>query len=254
MKREFGLIGRGIGHSFSARYFNDKFAEYGIDASYSLFDLQNIQELTKLLSSHPKLMGLNVTSPYKREVIQYLDELSDEAKILDAVNVIEFIPKGNLDVKLKGHNTDCPAFGISLQNFLSVSNFDYGKALVLGTGGASSAVCLALENLSIPYLQVSRSPLGNEISYYEANRLLPHFNIIVNATPVGMSPNVEFYPDLDYKKISERHFCYDLIYNPSETLFLKKCKEKGATVKNGLEMLTTQADLAWNIWNDFNEG
>lgn len=243
---EYGLIGRGISHSYSARYFNDKFAKEGLDCCYLAFDLEDISELRKIIEEHPNLHGLNVTSPYKREVISFLDELSPEAERLQAVNVIEFIrdKKGNFK-SLKGHNTDCLGFEKSLEPLLTGIR---PKAMILGTGGAASAVECALENLGIDYVTVSRQSGIGRISYEKANGLLKEFGLIINATPVGMYPDVNALPPLDCSMISKDHLCYDLIYNPGETLFLKIAKEHGAKTKNGLEMLKNQADLAWDIW------
>lgn len=245
---EYGLIGRGIGHSFSANYFNTKFARECIAANYSLFDLSDITMLPTLLDSHPGLKGLNVTSPYKRDVIKYLDSLSPEAEALGAVNVVEFQEDPDGGRILRGHNSDYGGFKKTLSEI--GSEVREAPALVLGTGGASSAVQLALKTEGIGFKVVSRHPEGEEISYDEANCLLPSCSLVVNATPVGMAPNVNAAPDIDYDRITPRHFFYDLIYNPSETQFLKRAAARGARVLNGLPMLLNQAELSWKIWNE----
>lgn len=242
--KQFGLIGRGISHSFSASYFNKKFVETGYNAVYSLFDLTNISDFESI-KGIPDLSGLNVTSPYKREIIPFLDELSDEALLLNAVNVIEFIHDSDERTILKGHNTDSEGFRKTIENLNGLNS-----ALILGSGGAASAVGLALKNSGIAYHIVSRNPKENEISYNEANQILPSTSLIINATPVGMHPNTSNYPLIDYEKLSPLHVCYDLIYNPSETLFLKLAKSKGTRTLNGLQMLINQAELAWNIWQN----
>lgn len=244
MVEEYGLIGRGISHSFSANYFNNKFSREGIQARYSLYDLEKIDDLKSLLESHPNLRGLNVTSPYKRDVIKYLDELSDEANELQAVNTISIIHSSSNKIKLKGFNTDYQGFKLTLSDIVNSKT----KAIVLGTGGASAAVGKALSVEGIPYLLVSRNPKRGEASYSEINSLLPERKLIINATPVGMYPRLNECPDLDYDKITDSHICYDLIYNPEETLFLKKSKEKGAKIINGMQMLINQAEQSWKIW------
>lgn len=241
--KEFGLIGKELSHSFSASYFNNKFIAKGIEAIYNLFDLDNIS-LFKHLLSRQNFSGLNVTSPYKREVIPFLNELSEEAKKINAINVIEFIRKDTGELILKGHNTDSKGFDLTLNGISDING-----ALILGTGGASSAVALALERRQIPCKVVSRCPAGKEISYDEMNSLITSHKLIINATPVGMYPKEGVCPDIDYSAISSFNVCYDLIYNPSETIFLKKSKAQGAKTLNGLQMLINQAELAWEIWN-----
>lgn len=243
MHREFGLIGRGLSHSFSARYFNCKFEAEGLDASYALFDIDKISSLADLLS-RTHISGLNVTSPYKREVIPFLDLLSDEAEALNAVNVIEFIHDDRRRLILKGHNTDWEGFNLTLNVLPPVKG-----ALILGTGGASSAVALALAKRGIQHKVVSRTPSEDQIGYDEANSLIPSHNLIVNATPLGMFPHIDSSPGIDYESLSHSHICYDLIYNPEETLFMKLSKDNGARTFNGLQMLKNQAELAWKIWN-----
>lgn len=242
---EYGLIGRGIGHSFSADFFNAKFARENIDALYSLFDLHDISLFPSLLKEHPALKGLNVTSPYKREVIPFLSSISEEAQKLQAVNVIRIDRASDGTVSMHGHNTDSRGFGMTLPK-----NLNGFKALVLGTGGAASAVCAALQEARVGYKVVSRTPSSHQIDYKEASSLIPRCRLIINASPVGMHPDVYSAPKIDYDKLTPEHFCYDLIYNPGETLFLKLAKAKGAHTQNGLEMLLNQAILAWEIWNE----
>lgn len=240
---EFGLIGRNISHSFSADFFNKKFRHENIDARYSLFDLPKIGFLPDLLASTPGIKGLNVTSPFKREVIPFLDALSEDAATLNAVNVIRVEKNGSL----KGFNTDWYGFLMSLQPYLSPLTIR--NAVILGTGGAASAVEFALNKAGITFLNVSRTPTGNQISYSQLKDHLPLSQLIVNATPVGMFPHTEECPLIDFDLMGPKHLCYDLIYNPEETLFLKNASKRGAVCKNGLEMLHLQAQLAWNIWN-----
>lgn len=251
VKRLFGLIGRKISHSFSADYFNRKFREEGIEAEYLNFDLRNISELHEILNRYPDLVGLNVTSPYKREVIPFLHILSPTAMSLQAVNTILIDGK-----TLKGFNTDAPGFECTIPSLRLQICGDLKSALVLGSGGASSAVCHALAKLDISYFVVSRrsdSTLKENtpiISYSQANLLIPSCELIINATPIGMYPDIEAFPNIDYTKLSNRHICYDLIYNPPETMFLKLAGKHGAQTINGLRMLLNQAELSWNIWNE----
>lgn len=248
----YGLIGRGISHSFSANFFNKKFAEEAIDAVYYPFDLPDIDRLPELLRKHPNLKGINVTSPYKREVIPFLHRLSPEAELLQAVNVIKII-QGSEGLILEGHNTDWKGFGLTLPDLLtgSFENDGRKKALIMGTGGASSAVALALSKEGVSFSLVSRTPDKSDpscISYSEMNDLLPSHLLLINSTPLGMHPHEDSCPAVDFSKIGETHVCYDLIYNPPVTQFLKKSAERNATVKNGLDMLINQANLSWDIW------
>lgn len=244
----FGLIGKGISHSFSAAFFNRKFREEHIDAEYLNFDIEDISKLSDIIRGNTNLRGLNVTSPYKRAVIPFLSHLSEDAKEMNAVNVIEIMESEDGERMLKGHNTDCEGFMLTLAGL----SLEGEKALILGTGGASSAVAMALKKLGVPFLKVSRSPSANEIDYEMASTLLETHRLIINATPVGMYPKIECVPAIDFGKISTRHICYDLIYNPEETIFLKNARKRGARAYNGLQMLKNQAMLAWNIWNKRN--
>lgn len=245
--RVYGLIGKGISHSFSASLFNGKFQNEGIDAEYKLFDIPEISFLPKVVRDNPGLAGLNVTSPYKREVIPYLDKLTKEARELNAVNVIQIVKEGR-NVTLTGHNTDCIGFHKTISDLIRRKLLDTdAQAIILGSGGAASAVKLALLKESIPSVIISRK--GPQ-DYEYCNEVIPKCRLIVNATPVGMHPKSDICPDIDYSKIGPGHICYDLIYNPEETPFLKKAKARGAEVLNGLPMLINQAEEAWRIWSE----
>ncbi len=241
--RQFGLIGYPLSHSFSPTYFKAKFEQENItDALYSLYELQSIDELTSLLKSNSQLNGLNVTIPYKTSVIPFLDELDGTAKSVGAVNTIQ-ITNG----KLTGYNTDVIGFKISLLNFIGEAR---PNALVLGTGGSSKAVTHVLNELNISYQQVSRTKQDNIICYDDLNEdIIAKYQLIINCTPLGKSPNVNIKPSLPYSALSAKHFLFDLNYNPELTAFLETGKQQGANIKNGYEMLTLQADAAWEIWN-----
>ena len=238
--RHFGLIGRELGHSFSAKFFNGKFASESIDADYKLFELENIGELTKLLASTP-LNGFNVTIPYKESIIPYLSELSTTAREVGAVNCVEV-----RDGKLIGHNTDAAGIEASL-HWLDLA--EGTKALVLGSGGASKATQYVLRKLGIEFKVVSRDADRGDITYAELTpEVIAEHKLIINATPVGMSPNVEAAPQLDYEYIGSEHRVFDLVYNPAQTEFLRRAKEQGASTMGGILMLQTQAIASWHIW------
>lgn len=241
---QYGLVGKNISYSFSKEYFSKKFAENDLtDYSYENFDIQDITEFPAILKNNPNLKGLNVTIPYKESIIPFLDKLSDRAFKIGAVNTIKFTKKG----KIKGYNTDCFGFEKSLQPLLQPH---HKKALILGTGGASKAVAFALEQLGILFTFVSREASVNSIDYNRINATtFDNYQIIINCTPVGTSPNITDCPDIPYDYFTPNHIAFDLIYNPSETLFLQKAKSNGAVSKNGLEMLVFQAEKAWKIWN-----
>lgn len=246
--RLFGLIGYPLGHSFSKKYFGEKFASEGIaDASYELFPLENIDLFPQLLRDHPQLRGLNVTIPYKEQVIPFLDALDPAAAKIGAVNVIDI-----RDGKLTGYNTDAFGFLQSLKNCfndLKINDLYYTKALVLGTGGASKAVCAMLEQLGISYRKVSRSTKADTISYQDLDETtLAAYKLIVNTTPLGTHPKTEEKPEIPYSALTADHILYDLVYNPPLTSFLLAGKEKGCTLVNGLDMLYLQAEKAWGIW------
>jgi len=243
MKR-FGLIGFPLTHSFSKRYFAEKFAKENIvDAQYDNYEMHDARSLLQVISEHPDLQGVNVTIPHKESVLSLLNEIDEAAQRIGAVNVIR-IRNG----KLKGFNSDYYGFKNSLVSFL---NGQKVKALVLGTGGAAKAVVTALEDLSIEYSFVSRQSGGTHYSYDDLDEeIIRDHHLIINTTPLGMFPKTDACPDLPYEALTPNHFLYDLIYNPEETLFMKKGLEKEAKVKNGLEMLVLQAEKAWEIWND----
>ncbi|MCH5235737.1 MAG: shikimate dehydrogenase [Muribaculaceae bacterium] len=242
----YGLIGKKIGHSFSANFFNNKFQQEGIDNRYELFPLPSIDVFPTLLEENPDLEGLNVTIPYKQEVIKYLDSLSEDAIEIGAVNVIKFTKEGDITY-LTGYNSDSIGFRDSL---IPLMRPEIKKALVLGTGGASKAVTYVLKNLGLDVTLVSRTPKEGELGYDQLDKDIISDNLlIVNTTPLGMYPDVETFPPIPYQFLTDKHICYDVVYNPEETEFLKKAKEMGAAVKNGIEMLHLQAIAAWDIWN-----
>ena len=245
----YGLIGHPLGHSFSKDFFNQKFQTENIDAQYLNFDIPTIELLNEVLTRQ-QIKGLNVTIPYKEKVIPFLDELSEEAKSIGAVNVIKVYQQEN-KIRLKGFNTDVIGFTESLQPLL---NPTHKKALILGTGGASKAVQFGLQQLNIEPLFVSRRSSDNTLTYSQLTfKVMKEHTVVINCTPVGMHPHTDECPEIPYEFIGEGHILYDLVYNPEETLFLKKGKAVGATTKNGLEMLLLQAKAAWNIWTNKDE-
>ena len=245
--RKFGLIGFPLSHSFSKKFFTEKFKrEHISDCEYELFPIERIQSLPELLVKNESLSGLNVTIPYKLEVMPFLDKIDEAAGEIGAVNCIA-IKRENRDRILSGHNTDAYGFEASLAPLLRPH---HTKALVLGDGGAAKAVKYILNRLNIPFLVVSRRSEDENISYKDVTaHLLQEYTLLINTTPLGMSPNLDGCPDIPYSALSEKHLAYDLIYNPEETLFLKKSASYGAVVKNGLEMLYLQAERSWHIWN-----
>lgn len=237
----YGLIGHPLEHSFSPAYFAEKFRKEKINAVYKSFALKDIFELPALLLEYPDIRGLNVTIPYKTTVIPYLNELSAEAQNIGAVNCVSL-----RNGKRKGFNTDALGFEKTLQPLLKPH---HKKALVLGTGGSARAVKYVLEKLGISYTFVSRQKKQNAISYAELNDdIMRDHLLIINATPAGMFPHVEDCPNIRYETLTQNHLLYDLVYNPAETKFLLQGKEKGAVVKNGLDMLHVQAEESWRIW------
>ena len=244
--QKYGLLGYPLGHSFSKNYFNQKFESEKIDAQYVNFEISDIKYIKNVLKENPNLNGLNVTIPYKEQVIPYLDDLDEDARLIGAVNVIKFT-KGFLGkTKLIGYNSDIIGFKRSIEPLLDSS---HRKALILGTGGASKAVMHGLKQLGVGTTFVSRTPKEHCITYQDVTpELLESYTVIVNTTPLGMFPNVDACPDIPYDALTPKHLLYDLLYNPAETLFIKKGKEHGAVVKNGLEMLLLQAFAAWEIW------
>ena len=236
--RHFGIIGYPLIHSFSAKYFNEKFESEKIDAEYSLYPTENLtgERMNELMNS---LDGMNVTMPYKKDVIAYLDRLDETAEAIGAVNVIH---------DRVGYNTDCLGFIDSIRPLLR--EYDK-KALVLGTGGASKAVCFGLQKLGISPTLVSRTPQEGMLGYDDLTEaVMSDYTVIVNCTPLGMAPEEETFPPIPYEYISARHLLFDCVYNPEETLFLQKGKAHGAITRNGMEMLYGQAKAAWKIWNN----
>lgn len=244
--RLYGLIGYPLIHSFSQNYFNQKFEAEGIDAKYVNFEIADIGELMEVVSENANLCGLNVTIPYKEQVIPYLDEVDEDAAKIGAVNVIKFI-RGKNSLKFKGYNSDIIGFCDSLKPLLKP---EHKKALILGTGGAAKAVYHGLLNLGIEPMYVSRSKRDGMLTYGDLSAaVMSEYKVIVNTTPLGMYPHVGECPNIPYHLLTPSHLCYDLLYNPDVTLFMKRAEEQGAEIKNGLEMLLLQAFAAWNIWN-----
>ena len=249
MHRVYGLIGRQLSHSFSKKFFEQKFkSENIVDVSYELFELDNPEDILDLIRN-VDVEGLNITIPYKKAVIPFLDELDARAERLGAVNTVK-VTEGK---KIKGYNTDYDGFRISLENFLIqsfVSPQQIPYALVLGTGGGSSSVCAVLEDLGIGFKKVSRTRILGDLIYEDLRgQQLSDNLLIINTTPLGMSPHTEQAPDIPWEQVKPSWLFFDLIYNPPETLFLKKAKVRGAKTKNGEEMLYIQAEKAWEIWN-----
>lgn len=243
--KQFGLIGFPLGHSFSKIFFTEKFEKEGIDAVYDLYPLEEISQFESLIQQQ-ELTGLNVTIPYKQQVMRYLTELDETAAEIGAVNVIKFI-RNDGKLTLKGYNSDAVGFEQSLMPFLKPH---HRQALVLGTGGASRAIFYVLKKLGIQAVYVSRTAGEGILTYQELNEnILKENTVIVNCTPAGMFPNVDACPDIPYEFLTGDHLLYDVIYKPDETLFMKKGKMMGATTVNGLEMLYGQARAAWEIWN-----
>ena len=243
---KYGLIGYPLGHSFSISYFNQKFADEGINAKYENFELPNIDMLTEILDKNPELKGLNVTIPYKEKVIPFLDAISPEARAIGAVNVIKVThEKGK--TRLKGYNSDVIGFTQSIEPRLERI---HKKALILGTGGASKAIDFGLRSLGLETVFVSRYERPGTIQYDKITpEVVQEYNVIVNCTPVGMYPKSDECPPLPYEAMDSHTILYDLIYNPDQTLFMKKGAAQGATVVNGLEMLLLQAFASWEFWH-----
>lgn len=242
--KKYGLIGKSLGYSFSKQFFNNKFANEGLDAVYSNYEIPDSSEFLEIVKD-PKLVGLNVTIPYKQDVMRMMDKLSDEANHIGAVNVVKI---DHINHKLIGYNTDVIGFMESIKPLLKPY---HTKALVLGTGGASMAIKYGLHKLNIETLSVSRNKREGIITYKEiTSELIEEYKVIVNCTPIGTFPNVNGCSDIPYDLLTSNHVLYDLVYNPEETLFMKKGLINGATVKNGHEMLILQAKAAWTIWNE----
>lgn len=245
---KYGLVGYPLGHSFSRSFFNDKFEGEKISAEYINFEIPSIDDFPEIISNHPTLRGLNVTIPYKQQVMNYLDEVTPEARAIGAVNVVKVEHSGK-NVKLIGFNSDVIGFTRSIEPLLKLH---HKKALILGTGGASKAIRYGLEEkLGIETLFVSRTKRDKCITYEDiTEEVLREYEVIVNCSPKGMFPHTDECPDIPYEHLNSNNLLYDLVYNPDETLFMKKGKEQGAEVKNGLEMLILQAIASWEFWNE----
>jgi shikimate dehydrogenase len=242
---KYGLIGYPLGHSFSISYHNQRFADEGIDAKYFNYEIPSIEDFPEIINTNPELKGLNVTIPYKEKVMEFLDYISPEARAIGAVNVIRVVHEGN-NVRLKGYNSDVIGFTQSIEPMLEPY---HKKALVLGTGGASKAVAYGLRSLGLETVNVSRYQRPDTIQYESITPdVVKEYNVIVNCTPLGMYPKTEACPLLPYEALDDHNILYDLIYNPDETLFMRKGAEHGAQTKNGLEMLLLQAFASWEFW------
>ena len=243
-QKTYGLVGKSISYSFSEKYFTEKFKKNKIqNCTYKNFDLNNIKDIVSILKEND-LKGLNITIPYKEQVLSYLDEIEDNAKLIGAINTIKI----NKDKTLTGYNTDFIGFINTLRPHI---NSNCKKALILGTGGASKAIEYGLKKLNIESKKVSRNKKKGDLTYLEIDSdLIKEYQIIINTTPLGTYPDIENYPDIPYKYLTKKHICYDLIYNPDETTFLRKSKKKGAITINGLRMLEIQAEESWKIWNN----
>lgn len=243
MADQYGLIGYPLGHSFSKKFFEEKFSKLKLPHKYTLFELNRIDEVEGIISNY-NLKGFNVTIPYKQEIIPFLSKLDKSAELVGAVNVVKIV-----NGKLIGYNTDYPAFRTTLKKWLDNSNL---KALVLGTGGASKAIVAALNDLKIAHHYVSRTKSETSITYQQLNnskQFIQEFNLIINTTPLGTTPNVESAPEIPYNLLTPSHYLYDLVYNPEQTRFLKNASTQSCKTKNGVEMLHLQAELTWDIWN-----
>ena len=245
---KYGLIGYPLGHSFSISYFNQKFADEGINAKYENYEISSIDQLQEILDTTPNLKGLNVTIPYKEKVMEFLDTIAPEAQAIGAVNVIRVTHEGK-KIKLKGYNSDVIGFTQSIEPMLDKKW--HKKALILGTGGASKAINYGLKSLGLEAVFVSRYQRPGTIQYEQITpEVIKEYNVIVNCTPLGMYPHTEECPPLPYEAMDYHTILYDLIYNPDETLFMRRGREQGAEVKNGLEMLLLQAFASWEFWHE----
>lgn len=249
--KTFGLIGHRLGYSFSKNYFEQKFKAEGLaDHEYKNFELDSIEEFMEIFDCFTDVYGLNCTIPYKQQVMQYLDDIDDEADEVGAVNTIKVVRDETGRIELVGYNTDIIGFENSLKPML---NSTHKKALILGTGGASKAIKHVLNKLGIDYISASieEELFENEIRYSDVTpAVVAERTVIINATPLGTFPNVDACADIPYEAVTPNHILFDLVYNPEVTLFMKKGIDKGATVQNGYQMLTGQAEAAWKIWNE----
>ncbi|MGK2863454.1 MAG: shikimate dehydrogenase family protein [Chitinophagaceae bacterium] len=241
--KQYGLIGYPLTHSFSKKFFTEKFEKENLsECRYDTFSIPSIDELVNIIKANPQLRGLNVTIPYKELVISFLDDKTELVKKIKACNCIN-IKNG----KLIGYNTDAPAFELSLKEKLKSH---HTKALILGTGGAAKAVEYSLRHLGILYKYVSRKPSAKSFSYEQlTEEVMKEYYLIINTSPLGMHPNIIEAPQIPYQALTSKHYLFDLIYNPAKTLFLQKGEEQGADIKNGYEMLVLQAEESWKIWN-----
>ncbi len=245
VQKLYGLIGYPLSHSFSKRYFAEKFEQENIaDSFYELFPIPKIEDLPALVASHPNLIGLNVTIPYKEQILPFLDEIEEGAAAAGAVNTV-LIKEG----KKVGYNSDVYGFTTSVENTIERHQLKIEKALILGTGGAAKAVKFALERSGREVKYVSRTKAEDRYSYEDLTQdIFEEYKLIVNTTPLGMAPKVDTFPNIPYHYISDSHLCFDLVYNPEATLFLQKAQQEGARILNGLEMLYLQAEKSWEIW------
>ena len=244
----FGLLGFPLTHSFSKNYFTKKFEAEKIKAQYVNFELENPGDIINIIKNNPDILGLNVTIPHKQSVLKYLDRLDPAVYEIGAVNVIK-INRSELSIDLIGYNTDVYGFEESFRHHLK--SYHHG-ALILGTGGAARAVAWVLKRLNLNYVYVSRNPIVGRFNYTDIDkRMLEDFPVIINTTPIGMYPNIEQAPEIPYELLTDENYLFDLVYNPEDTLFMQKGAERGAIVKNGLEMLHLQAEAAWRIWNSY---
>ncbi|MBQ0058023.1 MAG: shikimate dehydrogenase [Bacteroidales bacterium] len=262
---KYGLLGHPLGHSFSRQFHNQRFEQLGIDAVYENFDLEDIGMLPELLSNEPALRGLNVTIPYKQQVMQYLDELDPLAERIGAVNVIRvskampgIVGKAVPSLHLKGYNSDIVGFRESIRPMLQEAGIidvsgraiGHHKSLILGTGGASRAIFVALQDFGLEPIYVSRTAAPGRLTYADLTvEVMAECPVIVNCTPLGMFPKVDACPDIPYHMLNPRHVCFDAVYNPAETLFMKKAAAHGAAVKCGYDMLVGQAIESYELWN-----
>jgi shikimate dehydrogenase len=246
--KKYGLIGFPLTHSFSKRYFTEKFETENIDSTYDNFEIDNISKFPEIIKNNPELIGLNVTIPYKEQVIPFLDDLNEAAREIGAVNTVKIVRNGS-GIQLKGFNTDTFGFETSLKPLLKPH---HKKALILGTGGASKALKYVLSKLKIEFVSASIEELKeNEIRYEEIDKEMIHErHLIINATPLGTYPKVETYPNIPYLYLTEKHLLFDLVYNPEISAFLRKGIDMGAATKNGYEMLLLQAKKSYQIWNE----
>lgn len=246
---KYGLIGYPLKHSFSYKFFGEKFKNENIEAEYNNYEIADINNLPFIINSDPNIKGLNVTIPYKEQVLRFLDELDETAKAIGAVNVIKIIRKEGNKIILKGYNSDLIGFQNSIQPMIDPQL--HRKALILGTGGASKAVEYGLRKLGLETKYVSRTSAEGVFTYKDlTSEILSEYKVIVNASPVGTFPNIDECPDIPYEYLTESHLLYDLVYNPPVTKFLELGRKQGAKIKNGGEMLQLQAIAAWGIWND----